>query len=1001
MGRETVAALLLLLLSAPSPGVEGAPSPNLLQNPNFAAGSPGSSVPPGWRPYGGGASGVRVALVPTAARGHALLLEDDSTALEIGVSQTVPATPGETYQASAWVRPVEGFSTSGAYLQLRFQPGDRYVQTALTARSPSAAEEVSVRATAPPEARTATVYLYTHREPTPHVLVERVALVSGVPPPLSPLEVKPPVYTKLKELYRTTAVVRAGKPNATIVAPASGAYRSHALRLQATVRTLTGVTLPIATDDGPEAALPLSGHRIALGNRSTNRFIEELYNRGFTLLDLRYPGAGGYEVRSLHNPTGGGYNVIFAGGSDASGVEAAVNALIEKLRQADAKPGELSLGWLMEIHLGKDLRVPTDFSQVEVWEASAGYRSVGYFGWNSISKRMALYYMTGDPFHAREALRLSFPDAQALAEITRVDEERIENKKDPLAGPYHYNAHLMILFWDLIEESPVFTDEERLRVTNAFARQLDHRKSEGILTLTAPPEAVGSRHGQWSAVSLFCLARYFQRDYPDRVWQQCLEGARFAFAPLHQHAWVAGENDNLFWYNTAIAPIFTYLLLSGEREPVRNGILRGLFRGQEILISGRRPDWALQYAALDYLHKAAYLFQEGRPLFYRERTGLDTTLFRLGQSFWPEEHLKPSPPTELTGRWSIHPLPQPAWDARGSGIPFAESFYFGSFRSSVDDSGDFILLDGFNGASRNPYHTFAILELRLDGHTVLQGYRNQVLTRADGMVEPQVAMDAALRHHDVVGNTAVAVGEVPRAAFCNWRRTLAQRVGRYALVVDDLAFRTHSDNLEVQTLWEGSGLTWDAAQNAVRSRSTANVPLPAPWRRVHALEAVVESAPSDSGTVARLESLDALLLRATEPGAWLDIAFVLKQPFTGEVYADFLDYTDRGTARLFLDGKRVGPDHEHYSPVAERTLVSLGRHRLAAGRHHLRVQVVARRPGSDRCYVGISGVGLRPDGAPPAPRAAASIFPCDVLEGKTNGTVTTLEWRGAAKQGER
>jgi hypothetical protein len=80
--------------------------------------------------------------------------------------------------------------------------------------------------------------------------------------------------------------------------------------------------------------------------------------------------------------------------------------------------------------------------------SSQGYGSVGYFGWNSLSKQAAMYYMTGDEFHAREFCRLAFPDAQAQREIAEIDGERIENKDAPLSEPYHYNAHLMILFWD-------------------------------------------------------------------------------------------------------------------------------------------------------------------------------------------------------------------------------------------------------------------------------------------------------------------------------------------------------------------------------------------------------------------------------------------------------------------------------------------------------------------------------------------------------------------------
>ena len=621
------------------------------------------------------------------------------------------------------------------------------------------------------------------------------------------------VYTKLKALFLTTHLASEGQALARIVVPAAGRYREQAERIQQAIQTLAGVILPIIADSDPEAGVPIRGNLIVLGNRSTNRAISDLYNRFFTLLDLKYPGAGGYEVRSLHNPFGGGHNVLFVGGSDDRGVDVATERLIELLPSAGARKGALSIGWVMEVRLGDGITAPKELTEFETWEASAGYGSIGYFGWNSISKRMAMYYMTGDAFHAREAIRLAFPDARAFEEITRIDEERIEDKGDPLAGPYHYNAHMMVLFWDLIEESPVFTDEERLRVTNAFSRQFFHKQDWGSRRqiyersmkgepLPPPPAQVGSRHGQWSAISLYCLGRYFRKDYPEPFWQGCMDYARWHFSPLHEHAWISGEADNLFWYNTGMAPVLTYMLLTGDRKPQENSVLATLLGGQDILVSGLQPDWALNSGALDYFHKAAYLTGDGRWLLYRQRTGMDVSIFRLGQSFWPDESLRPSQPTDLVNRWSILPLPDPLWKSRKTGLPFEESFFFGSFRSATDASGDFTLIKGFNGASRNPYHTFAVLELRQDGHTLLRGYHNQVQVRVDGLVEPHIAMDAALRFCDMTGRTAVAVAEVPDAPFCNWRRALIQRTGRYVLFVDDLAFRDGGEGTEVEVVFE-------------------------------------------------------------------------------------------------------------------------------------------------------------------------------------------------------
>ena len=79
-----------------------------------------------------------------------------------------------------------------------------------------------------------------------------------------------------------------------------------------------------------------------------------------------------------------------------------------------------------ETKLGKGVELPTDIKKFETWEASRGYGSVGYFGWCSISKRMAMYYMTGDDIHAREFVRLAFPDEQATRDIEEIDGKQVE-----------------------------------------------------------------------------------------------------------------------------------------------------------------------------------------------------------------------------------------------------------------------------------------------------------------------------------------------------------------------------------------------------------------------------------------------------------------------------------------------------------------------------------------------------------------------------------------------
>ena len=229
------------------------------------------------------------------------------------------------------------------------------------------------------------------------------------------------------------------------------------------------------------------------------------------------------------------------------------------------------------------------------------------------------------------------------------------------------------------------------------------------------------------------------------------------------------------------------------------------------MLSGRNPEPLLKCAAINYMHKAAYLLGDGRWLRHGRRIGgQDTSIFRIGQSFWPDQRLRTAPPSDATlGKWCIYNVPERQWKYRAAGLPLAESFAYGSFRSRLDAGGDYVFVDGLQENGWVVDHSYAINELRLDGYTVLGGgptyHLNQARVRVDGLVGPTIARDAGLKHKNVIGATATLVVTTPNAPYSSWRRTLAQRVGRYALVVDDFTFRSGGDTIELETLWGGRG----------------------------------------------------------------------------------------------------------------------------------------------------------------------------------------------------
>ncbi|MFW5867447.1 MAG: FG-GAP-like repeat-containing protein, partial [Armatimonadota bacterium] len=442
-------------------------------------------------------------------------------------------------------------------------------------------------------------------------------------------------------------------------------------------------------------------------------------------------------------------------------------------------------------------------------------------------------------------------------------------------------------------------------------------------------------------------------------------------------------------------PLLDYMHLSGDFGGMEN--LKQALKTQDILFTGEANDWGLRASSLNFLHRAADITGDGRFVFYRDRTGLDLDVFRLGQSWWPT--IEARPPTELLDAWTMQPMPEPMWEARDSDLPLEQQFLWGAWRTTLDGTGDLMMIKGHNGGGRLPYHTFSLMEQRMADYTLLKGYRNQILTAADGMVEPQVAMNAALLDHGTLGDTAYAVGEVPKMAFANWRRSIIQRAGRYALFVDDLAFRTDSDNVKVETEWQTVGGHWNAERNAAVIAGSSGRPRE-DLVDFAALDADIRCGPgTEEELLSDLASIDIVLLKAHEPGVWMEMPFTVEEPVTGRVFADVLNHTDRGVISVALDGEIVVERYDHYAPATVSSQIDLGDRTLEAGEHTLRVEVVGGHEDLDRMFVGLVGVSVQPEGASAEEPLTFELHPSRVMDASGSGTVV-LQWIGTAREGQ-
>ena len=594
---------------------------------------------------------------------------------------------------------------------------------------------------------------------------------------------------QLKNLHTKTLLVDKGSARAIIVAPKNGRYAQVAKEVHDKILASTGVDLKIYHDESaiPEKLLQ-NDNVIAIGNSRTNKFIETLYRQWYVILDLKYPGPGGYVVRSLHNPYGTGRNVIFLGGSDDPGVTEAGKVFLGMLGTGRS----LSVGWTMKIKLGQGMERPpiinsaSDswkvFSWQDCWRKTNpdAYKPGTLFGWNPISVAGILYYMTGQQEYLDTFKQLAMTRPDNIPAIIRTD-SAFTDTSDPLVKTDHYRSHLVDCVWNLIENSPSFTDQDRLFITNKL---LQHQLNLDSNHSFAPSN--GGRHALWHMMNIYTGSRYFARYYPDAVWQKRIENVRKGFRSfIGDPTW--GESDTLGWVSTSIEPVVDFFNMDGADEFVESGTAKTMMRGLEVLMNGGDAgDDFGGYLSISIMHKAANMLRDGRYIWMVRTLDYNLNEFRIGQSYWPDEDVKVEAPLDLVGTITVAPLARTDWKDAQTAVPLNEAFQVLSYRAGLDKTDDYLLFDGFNGQGRNPNHLNNINKLRMfNGNMTLVGYKNDVSILFNGMVEPHVAKVAGLKDSFATASMAFIKTEVPDMPQSSWQRYLLYAKNK-AIIFDKL-----------------------------------------------------------------------------------------------------------------------------------------------------------------------------------------------------------------------
>jgi len=842
-----------------------AQEPAVLRNASFEEGLGSGGLPKCWQ-----GSNDRLRLleegVPHGAKSLAV-------ARRGAVWQVVPAKAGLNYvlTVDAYTKLYEDKPNwrfrSGAYVALTFLPSGQKSRTEMIPPFGDSRTfvEYSVGATAPAGTEQVEARINTDRS---DITVDRVRLV---------VHQDSFQHFQLKKLHIGTSIVRQGQATTRIVVPTSGAYDHFAADISAKIKELTGVDAPIVGDTEFDLCREqrLDENLIVLGNRSTNRVVSDLYDLYCCVIDLRYPGKSGSVVRSLHDPFADGHNVIFVGASDNAGMKKATAKFLAILDQAHKtgdlresrktddggrvpgversepparrEPGgsplvprgstpatqesteeretedTLEIGYLAEIELGSDVNIPKEMSfrdlqRMKPWDAT---NRTGGYGWTVITKCLAYYYLTGYKFYAKEFMRLAFPkDEQTIKDLAACGQDFKADRREPLVDVYHYRAHLPVVYWDLVEESPFFSDEDRTKVTRQFMKQVrTFRANEDygceVDKTRYPGAIINSRHHQWGAMTFYTLGRYLSKYYPDYEWKAVKRCAEYFFSALYmkEHVCNRGEGARLARHPTTLVSLFDYTLMSGNKHPVQMGSLADQTRTTEILLDWRPNAWVLYQAPTNLFHKMAYLLNNSRHVYARNLNTVETIAFRPGQSYWPDESRLEHEPFAIDKWESLRPTPyefyfwELLWEEP---LPHQDKmFRLASFRTTNDAKGDYLLFDGvYLGGV---YHCFSLLEYVLNGDILFMGQRTHLNFMSSGMTAAKQPKYSLLERLETIGDSACIQATAPNYNFADWRRSVLHRRGQYALVTDRLTSLQDSAFSTAEINWQLAAGTYPAS----------------------------------------------------------------------------------------------------------------------------------------------------------------------------------------------
>lgn len=293
-----------------------------------------------------------------------------------------------------------------------------------------------------------------------------------------------------------SSTVLAGSP-VVLLAPREEETSALAVAILARLAEL-GADARLESFSGERSLREFTVPVIVWGNLANSDAVRELYFKCLVMTDLRYPGPGGHELRTLIDPFGQGANILYLGYSDEAGRTIGGDLLLAQLAPATPR--------LHDVH-ATGLPI-TDF-QVKLIRESA-FPPLDWM-------------ITADPHITHKGYLGFLTGEEGVLAQSREVWQRIVDYGVP-AGDHnikdlHLRTSMLVSVFRLQETAGLVPEELRGPILNYLLEWV--YSDQGIVKMDIPenttPGVQRQNHGTIPALALAYLGSYLRDFYPERA----------------------------------------------------------------------------------------------------------------------------------------------------------------------------------------------------------------------------------------------------------------------------------------------------------------------------------------------------------------------------------------------------------------------------------------------------------------------------------------------------